>query len=88
MHQADITTLGDSSFLGLFVATYSISGIGAKMITAINERPLCVRETLVIDRQARSVSLIRTKKSKAEHCSLVQDEPLTISLTEPNGRRR
>lgn len=83
MIQADVTTLGSSSLLGLYTATFSISQLDAKLLTAINESAVCVRQTLVIDRQARTVSMVRTKKSKEELCGMIQDEPLTISLANP-----
>lgn len=83
LHQADITTLTGTSFLTLDSTTFSISQADAKLMTAINESAACVRQTLVIDRQAQSVSLVRTKTNKEGMCAMVQDAPFTISLADP-----
>lgn len=64
MVQADVTTLGSSSFLTLHSEMYSISQLDSKLLTAINETPMCVRQTLMIDRLAQTVSLVRTKRAE------------------------
>jgi hypothetical protein len=47
----------------------------------------CIRQTLLIDRKAKAVALVRTKINKEEMCAPVQDEPLTISLVDGTRAR-
>ena len=84
MEQADIVKLGDHSFLSLHSSSFKITQADANSVTAVdNGSALCVWVTLLFDRVAKAVSLVRTKINKEDVCSMVQDEPVTISLGEP-----
>ena len=87
LHQVDMTTFGTSAFLTLHSTTFLTSQVDTKLLTAVNESAVCVRQTLVVDRQAQTVSLVRTKRNSQDMCSAVQDEPFTISLADPRFER-
>jgi hypothetical protein len=85
INQADVYALsGSQEYLSLHSTHFRIAHFDQKMVTAVNSLELpCVRQTLMIDRQAKTVSLVRTKINSTEMCGPVQDTPLTISLGKP-----
>jgi hypothetical protein len=53
------------------------------MMAEPNLPDICIRQALTFDRVAKAVTLVRTKISREDVCSLVQDEPVTLFLGEP-----
>lgn len=83
MHQADVMSMGGAPFLSLYDQSFKITQLDSKSLMAVESLPsLCIRQTLLIDRQAKAVSLVRTKISNEDTCAIVQDEPVTISLVD------
>lgn len=73
-----------TSYLNLSTRSFRISKVDANSVVA--EESLaspCVRQVLLLDRRAKSVSLVRTKVGKDDLCNMVQDAPLAIYLGSP-----
>jgi hypothetical protein len=84
MNQADIMGMGSTPYLSLYRQSFRITQLNAESLTAVDNLPYpCIRQTLLIDRKAKAVSLVRTKINHEDMCTLVQDEPVTISLVDP-----
>jgi len=84
MRQADVYSITGPPYLSIATTTFTIAHLDNKMVTAVNTLDLmCVRQSLVIDRQAQTISLVRTKINKEQLCAPVQDAPLTIYLGNP-----
>ena len=80
MYQADLAR----GYLSVDSTSFRITHIDEKSLNAVNTLDLaCVRQSLAIDRQAKQVSLIRTKINRDALCALIQDEPFAIYLGEP-----
>jgi hypothetical protein len=86
MQQADVIPLGSAPVLSLHSQTFSINQLDDKTITAVDDTAICVRQTLFLDRQAKSVALVRTKTRSDGACNVVQDAPFTVSLGDPVAR--
>jgi hypothetical protein len=87
MHQAHVESLGSTPFLSLYSRSFKITHLDTLNVTAVESLSSeCVRQTLMIDRQAKAITLIRTKISKEGACAAVQDEPLTLSLIDGRAR--
>jgi hypothetical protein len=83
MQQADVMSVGSTPFLSLYNQSFKVTQLDANGLTAVELLPsLCIRQTLLIDRQAQAVSLVRTKINREDKCAVVQDEPVTISLVD------
>ena len=64
--------------------SFRITKVDAQSVVAERSLPdLCIRQTLTFDRVAKAVTLVRTKISREDDCSMVQDAPLTLYLGEP-----
>lgn len=85
--QANILSFGGSSSLDIHWQTFAVSQLDAGMLTAIDESAVCVRQTLVIDRQSKAVAFVRSKKDRSEICKGIQDEPMALSLGDPVNTR-
>jgi hypothetical protein len=90
MHQAEIGTsetrlgAGDRR-LGLYYTVFKIDRVDDQLLTAtdVTQMNPCVRQVLNVDRRAKAVSLVRTKHSKGNTCSLEPDGTVTIYLGDP-----
>jgi len=84
LYQADVMSLGGGAYLSLYNTTFRITKVDAQSVVAEPNLPeLCVRQTLTFDRVAKAVTIVRTKISREDACSVVQDEPLRLVLGEP-----
>ena len=84
MNQANIMSSGITPFLSLYYQSFRITQLNAESLTAVDNLPYpCISQTLLIDRKAKAVSLVRTKSNHQDLCALVRDEPVTISLVDP-----
>jgi hypothetical protein len=82
--EANVIDLNRVSYLGLYSSVYSVTQQDSRVLTATeNSSPTCAQRMLVIDRNTKIVSLIRTKKESAADCDLLQDEPLNLILGKP-----
>lgn len=86
MNQADIMSMGSGQFLSLYNQSFEITQLDAESVTGQSLPDICIRQTLLIDRKAKAVSLVRTKINQEDVCEMVQDEPVTISLVDPLAR--
>jgi hypothetical protein len=60
-----------------------VTQLDAKGLTALERLPsLCIRQTLLIDRQAQAVSLVRTKINREDICADGPGRAVTISLVD------
>jgi hypothetical protein len=86
MHQADIVSFGEGTYLSLYDNSFTVTQLDAERLTAETTLPdLCIRQTLLIDRKAKAVSLVRMKINNEDLCEVVQSEPVTISLVDPRA---
>jgi hypothetical protein len=85
LYQADVMALsGWRPSLSLYNKSFRITKLDAQSVVAEPNLPdLCIRQTLTFERVAKAVTLVRTKINREDVCSIVQDEPLTLSLGEP-----
>lgn len=81
--QADVLYLMERPMMMLDTSSFAITRLDEAMLHAEATPNDCIRVVLMFDRAAKQVSLIRTKVGKGSSCSMVQDEPVTISLGEP-----
>jgi hypothetical protein len=71
MNQADITSIRSTPFLNLFRQSFRITQLDAESLTAVEILPSdCIRQTLLIDRKAKAVSLVRTKINDEGLCDI------------------
>jgi hypothetical protein len=80
--QANIISLGSNDYVSLYEDQFNVSKIDDKFLVATNDGQ-CVRQTLLVDRQSKSVSLVRTKRNQSEECAVVQSEPVSLWLGNP-----
>ena len=84
MTQADVVPFRGTPFLSVYNTSFRIAKLDARSLVA---EPLwdelCIRQTLTFDRTAKAVTFVRTKINHEEHCSLVQNDPVTMFLGEP-----
>jgi hypothetical protein len=79
LSQANVIWLGGPR-LYLYSKSFRITKLDAQSVVAEPNLPdLCIRQTLTFDRVAKAVTLVRTKINREDVCSIVQDEPLTLS---------
>lgn len=81
--QADVFRLASSPLLMLDTGSFTITRLDKETLQAEASPGECIRVILIFDRLAKQVSLVRTKVGKSATCSIVQDEPLTLTLGEP-----
>lgn len=81
--QADVLYLMERPMMTLDTSSFAITRLDRDMLHAEARPNDCIRVVLMFDRAAKQVSLVRTKVGKGTLCSMVQDEPVTISLGEP-----
>jgi hypothetical protein len=87
LSQADIVSVGGTPHLSVYKQSFKVTEMDAKSFTAVESVPsVCVSQKLLIDRQAKSVNLVRTKINREEQCARVRDEPLTLSLVDGTAR--
>jgi hypothetical protein len=82
VNQADVMSLGGRPLLSIDSRAFRITKLDAESVVA-EQSMMCIRETLTFDRVAKSVTLVRTKINQTDACSIVQNEPLTLFLGEP-----
>ena len=84
LYQADVMSLGGRPLLSSSRESFRITKVDAQSVVAEPSlHDLCIRQTLTFDRIAKAVTMVRTKIKRADACSMVQDEPLTLFLGEP-----
>jgi hypothetical protein len=86
VQQANITNLGGHQYLTLHSKHFQIEQSDADSLRAVGFDDLCIRETLLIDRKAKAVSLVRTKINQEEICAMVQNSPVTNYLADPPSK--
>ena len=87
LSQADVVSVGGTPHLSVYKQSFKVTQMDAKSLTAVESVPsVCVSQKLLIDRQAKSVNLMRTKINREEQCATVRDEPLTLSLVDGTER--
>ncbi|MBA4171371.1 MAG: hypothetical protein C0511_01620 [Hyphomicrobium sp.] len=87
MSQADLFNSDRRLYLGLHQQSFRITELNAKNLAAEELSPgLCVRQRLLIDREAETIMLVRTKINRSGDCAIVQDAPLQLFLGEATAR--
>jgi hypothetical protein len=81
--QADVIYLTNRPMMMLDTSSFAITRLDKNMLHAEARPNECIRVILIFDRLAKQVSLVRTKVGSGETCSIVQDEPVTLSLGDP-----
>jgi hypothetical protein len=83
LYQADVLSLNGQPWLSSYSKAFRITKLDAQSVVAKALPDVCIRQTLTFDRLAKAVTIVRTKISREDACSIVQDAPLTLYLGEP-----
>lgn len=83
IHHAYIMSIREGEFLSLDDKAFSVTQMDAETLTAEAAPDICIRQTLLIDRKAKTVSVVRTKTDHKDGCETVPAEPVTYALVDP-----
>jgi hypothetical protein len=82
INQSEIKDVGGPT-LDLDWSIFKVTQVDESSLTAVNTSEIsCVRETLLIDRKAKAVSVVTAKISNEGLCQNVHGEPMTSTLVD------
>jgi hypothetical protein len=81
--QVDVHYVNDRPMMMLDTSSFAITRLDKELLQAEATPNDCIRQVILFDRVAKQVSLVRTKVGKDDLCSMIQNEPVIISLGDP-----